>query len=137
MANWQESRKPRKLSYKPAGRTLSEVRCFRRRLHHSVYQKSLPFGNQASICCISKTIITSLIETLSSHSGSWRHHIQEFTGDFTIPSSVLFKSKFKEFFAPQQNLMFLISFPCNGHQQNNFCVVISKAPAETIDCLTE
>ena len=36
LASWKESCKRYKLSYKPDGRTRTEVRCFRRRPHHSI-----------------------------------------------------------------------------------------------------
>ena len=54
---------------------------------------------------------------------------------FTIQSRVLFKHW--KHFSPQRYLIVLISFPCNGHQQNIFCLLVSKAPAEPIDCVTE
>ena len=41
----------------------------------------------------------------------------------------------KNSLTPQRNLTLPISFP--WHKQNIFCVVISKAPAETIHCVTE
>ena len=45
-----------------------------------------------------------------------------------------FVETLKTFFSPQRNVLVLISFSCNGHQQNSFCLVVSKAPAETIYC---
>ena len=41
----------------------------------------------------------------------------------------------KNSLTPQRNLTLLISFP--WHKQKIFCVVVSKAPAETIHCVTE
>ena len=66
---------------------------------------------------------------LSSHSASWRTSHPRILYRLILLSSRMFP--------PQRNLILFISFPCNGHQQNIFCLLVSKTSAETIDCVTE
>ena len=85
------------------------------------------FGSQFSFCCISSTIIILLKRCYRATRRAGEYRIQAFYTDlFYYPVA-----------CPQRNLILFISFPCNGHQQNIFCLLVSKTPAETIDCVTE
>lgn len=87
------------------------------------------FGSQFSFLLYFQHYNNFAEKMLSSHSVSWRISYPRILYRLVLLSSRVF--------SPQRNLILFISFPWNGHQQSIFCLLVSKTPAETIDCVTE
>ena len=88
------------------------------------------FSSQSSFCCV--MILLKRCYRATRRAGDIASmNFNTSPTCFTIQSRVLFKHW------KQRHLILLISFPCNGQQQNIFCPLVSIAQAETIDCVTE
>lgn len=77
------------MSYKPAGRTRTEVRCFvfvegriiALKITAFKVERRSSFGSQFSFCCISSTIIILLKRCYRATRRAGEHRIQEFYTD--------------------------------------------------------